>query len=78
MGRPVGYTAVTTAGSSPTHTLGIMSGSHISRHNPNSPPPLHHFGRNVSMTNNSLVEVMDALNRSLTNQYTVLQETLRQ
>ena len=30
------------------------------------------------MTNNSLVEVMDVLNRSMTNQYTVLQETLRQ
>ena len=42
------------------------------------PPPLHHFSQNVSMTNNSLVEVMDVLNRSITNQYTVLQETLRQ
>ena len=42
------------------------------------PQPLHHFGQNVSMTNNSLVEVMDVLNRSMTNQYTVLQETLRQ
>ena len=30
------------------------------------------------MTNNSLVEVMDILTRSMTNQYTVLQETLRQ
>ena len=30
------------------------------------------------MTNNNLVEVMDVLNRSMTNQYTVLQETLRQ
>ena len=46
----------------------------------NLPPqlPLHHFSWNVSMTNNSLVEVMDVLNRSMTNQYTVLQETLRQ
>ena len=30
------------------------------------------------MTNNSLVEVMDVLNMSMTNQYTILQETLRQ
>ena len=30
------------------------------------------------MTNNSLVEVMGVLNRSMTNQYTVLQESLRQ
>ena len=30
------------------------------------------------MINNSLVEVMDVLNRSMPNQYTVLQETLRQ
>ena len=42
------------------------------------PPPLHHFSQNVSMTNNSLVEVMDVLNRSMTNQYPVLQETMRQ
>ena len=30
------------------------------------------------MTNNSLAEVTDVLNRSMTNQCTVLQETLRQ
>ena len=29
------------------------------------------------MTNNSLVEVTDVLNRSMTNQYAVLQDTLR-
>ena len=32
----------------------------------------------MSMMNNSLVEVIDVLNRSMTNQYSVLQETLRQ
>ena len=44
------------------------------------PPPslLHYFGQNVLMTNNSLVEVMDVLNKPMTNQYTVLQETMRQ
>ena len=42
------------------------------------PPPLHNFSQNVSMADNSLVEVMAVLNRSKTNQYTVLQETLRQ
>ena len=28
---------------------------------PTSQPPPHHFGQNVSMTNNSLAEVMDVL-----------------
>ena len=42
------------------------------------PPPQYHYSHNVSPKNNSLVEVMDVLNRSMTNQYMVLQETLRQ
>ena len=47
------------------------------------PPPLvqtqgHPSEQNMSIMNNSLVEVMDILNRSMTNQYHVLQETLRQ
>ena len=42
------------------------------------PPPLHLYSQNISPTNSSLVEVMHSLNRSTTNQYTVLQETLRQ
>ena len=32
----------------------------------------------MSMMNNSLVEVMDVINRPMTNQYSVLQDTLRQ
>ena len=43
-----------------------------------SPPLQYHHSHNVSPTDNSLVEVMDVLNRSMTNQYMVLQETLRQ
>ena len=48
-----------------------------------SPPPLnqgqgHYFNQNKSMINNSLVEVMDVLNKSMTNQFSMLQETLRQ
>ena len=42
------------------------------------PPPQYHYSQNISTTSGSLVEVMDVLNRSMTNQYTVLQETLRQ
>ena len=47
------------------------------------PPPLdqaqgHHFEQNMSMMNNSLVEVMDVLNKFMTNQFSMLQETLRQ
>ena len=43
-----------------------------------SPPSLHHYNQNISPSNGSLVEVMDVLNRSMTNQYAILQETLRQ
>ena len=38
----------------------------------------HPSEQNMSIMNNSLIEVMDVLNRSMTSQYSVLQETLRQ
>ena len=60
------------------HTLSVTPGPFISIHNPASPTTPTSFSQNVSVTNNSLVEVMDVLNRSMTNQCTVLQETLRQ
>ena len=41
-------------------------------------PPLHHYNQMMSPPAGSLVEVMDVLNRSLTNQYAILQKTLRQ
>ena len=50
----------------------------ISGYHSASPPPQYHYNHNVLPTNNSLVEVMDVLHRSMTIQYTVLQETLRQ
>ena len=40
--------------------------------------PLHHYNQMMSSPTGSLAEVMDVLNRSMTNQYAVLQETLRQ
>ena len=40
--------------------------------------PLHYYNWSVPQPNDSLVEVMDILNRSMTNQYAILQETLRQ
>ena len=43
-----------------------------------SPPPQYHYGHHAPPANSSLVDVMDVLNRSMTNQYKVLQETLRQ
>ena len=43
-----------------------------------SPPPLHHYSQMMSPSAGSLIEVIDILNRSLTNQYAILQETLRQ
>ena len=42
------------------------------------PPPLHHYNQMMLPPAGSLVKVMDVLNRSMTNQYAVLQETLRQ
>ena len=42
------------------------------------PPPLHHYSHKTLTTNGGLVEVMDILNRSMTNQYAILQRTLRQ
>ena len=50
----------------------------ISRYNSASPPPQYHYSHHVPPSNNSLVKVMDVLNRSMTNQYMILQETLRQ
>ena len=44
---------------------------------PPQPPP-HYYNWLVPQPNDSLVEVMDILNRSVTNQYAILQETLRQ
>ena len=41
-------------------------------------PLLHHYNQTMSPPAGSLVEVMDTLNRSMTNQYAILQETLRQ
>ena len=69
---------MTTEGSHPTHTQCFPRPLHLPGTALPPPPPLHHFSQDVSLTNNSLVEVMDVLNRSMTNQYTVLQETLRQ
>ena len=43
-----------------------------------SQAPLHYYNWLVSQPNDNLVEVMDILNRSMTNQYAVLQEMLRQ
>ena len=40
--------------------------------------PQYHYDHNVSQLNKSLVEVIFVLNRSMTIQYMVLQETLRQ
>ena len=40
--------------------------------------PLHYYNWLVPQPNDSLVEVMEILNRSMTNQYAILQETLRQ
>ena len=45
---------------------------------PPPPPMLHHYNQTMSPPAGSLVEVMDVLNRSMTNQYAILQETLRQ
>ena len=53
-------------------------GSSTTRCDSTSPPPLHHFGQAMSPPTSGLVEVMDVLNRSMTNQYAVLQETMRQ
>ena len=44
---------------------------------PPQPPP-HHYNHTMSPPAGSLVEVMDVLNRSMTSQYAILQETLRQ
>ena len=41
-------------------------------------PHLHYYNQQMSPPTGSLVEVMDVLNRSMTNQYAILQETLRQ
>ena len=41
------------------------------------PPPIHHLGQTISSPTSVLVEVMDVLNRSMTNQYATLQEMLR-
>ena len=69
---------MTTAGS-PQHTHSVLPQAPPFLDTTLAPPPsLHHFSQNVSTTHNSLFEVMDVLNRSMTNQYTVLQETLRQ
>ena len=46
--------------------------------NSTSPTNLHYYSQNISPSQGSLVEVMDVLNRSMTNQYAILQETLRQ
>ena len=40
--------------------------------------PLHYYNQSVLQPNDSLVEVMHILNRSMTSQYTILQEILRQ
>ena len=41
-------------------------------------PPLHYYNQQMSPPMDSLVEVMYVLNRSMTNQYAILQKTLRQ
>ena len=41
-------------------------------------PPLHYYNQSMSPPTGSLVEIMDVLNRPMTNQYATLQETLRQ
>ena len=66
------------AGSHPTHALSVTTSTSNPGYNSASPPLQYHYSQNVSQMNSSLVEVMDDLNRSMTNQYTVLQETLRQ
>ena len=43
-----------------------------------SQAPLHYYNQSVPQPNDSLVEVMDILNRFMINQYAILQEMLRQ
>ena len=40
-------------------------------------PPLHYYNQQMSPPTGSLVEVMDVLYRTMTNQYAILQEILR-
>ena len=56
----------------------VTSCSPTTRCNSTSPTTLHHLGQIISSPTGSLVEVMDILNRSMTNQYAILQETMRQ
>ena len=69
---------MTSASSHPTHVPSITKHTPISGYNSASSTPQYHYGQNISPTNDSLVDVMDVLNRSMTNQCMVLQETLRQ
>ena len=41
-------------------------------------PPIYHYNQMMSPPAGSLVEIKDVLNRFMTNQYAVMQETLRQ
>ena len=61
-----------------TQHVAITKCTPISEYNSASPPPQYHYSQNISPKHNGLAEVMDVLNRSMTNQYTFLQETLRQ
>ena len=72
---PIGGTALAAASG---HTPIVAPGSPTSRCDSTSPTTLHHFSQTMSSPTGSLVEVMDVLNRSMTNQYAILQETLRQ
>ena len=56
----------------------VTSGSLTTGCDSTPPPPLHHLGQTISSSNSGLVEVMAVLNRSMSNQHAVLQETLRQ
>ena len=73
---PVGGATPATAGS---HTPVVTSGSPTTRCNSICPQhPYIILARTISSPTGCLVEVMDILNRSMTNQYAILQETLRQ
>ena len=56
----------------------VASGSSTPRGDSIPQPPLHPYNQMMSPPGGSLVEVMDVMNRSMTNQYVILQETLRQ
>ena len=56
----------------------VAPGSPTPRCDSTLQPLLHPYNQMMSPPAGSLVEVMDVLNRSMTNQYAILQETLRQ